>query len=427
MQKKIFCLPDLGEGLPDAEIVEWMVEVGATVALDAPLVSMETAKAVVEVPSPFSGTLIRVFGQKGDVIETGKALAEFQLDDGPQRAAGHATGHAHGQSDVHEEPPEPTVVALAAASAAVSADAGSVVGAVQVGTHLSNDAVVSIGGIKAVPAVRALARKLGVDLSLISPSGPDGIVTLSDVKNAVGKVAAAPVSPPSAAAAQPAAPMERAPAAELRFDHPEPLRGVRRNMARSMAEAHAQVVPTTITEDADVQRWHAGEDLTARLIRALVVASRAEPGLNAWFDGKANTRTLHSRVDVGIAVDSEEGLFVPALRNAHKLDATAVRGEVARLRDAVIARNLPPEAFAGYTLMLSNFGMYAGRYATPVLAPPCVAILAAGRARWQAVPVMGGIEAHRVLPLSLTFDHRACTGGEAARFLRALLGDLERA
>ena len=428
MPKKIFFLPDLGEGLPDAEIVEWMVKVGATVALDAPLVSMETAKAVVEVPSPFSGTLIQVFGQKGDVIETGKALAEFALDDGPQRAEGHATGHAHGQSEAHEAVDEPAAAAPAPApDVSVAADAGSVVGAVQVGTHLSNDAVVSIAGIKAVPAVRALARKLGVDLALLTPSGPDGIVTLSDVKNAVGKIPAPSVRSPTPAAAKSTAPLERAPSVELRFDHPEPLRGVRRNMARSMAEAHAQVVPTTLTEDADVQRWHAGEDLTARLIRALVVASRAEPGLNAWFDSKANTRTLHSRVDVGIAVDSDEGLFVPALRNAHKLDAGAVRSELARLRDAVIARNLPPEAFAGYTLMLSNFGMYAGRYATPVLAPPCVAILAAGRARWQAVPVMGGIEAHRVLPLSLTFDHRACTGGEAARFLRALLGDLERA
>ena len=117
MPKKIFFLPDLGEGLPDAEIVEWMVKVGATVALDAPLVSMETAKAVVEVPSPFSGTLIQVFGQKGDVIETGKALAEFALDDGPQRAEGHATGHAHGQSEAHEAVDEPAAAAPASAPA----------------------------------------------------------------------------------------------------------------------------------------------------------------------------------------------------------------------------------------------------------------------------------------------------------------------
>ena len=198
-------------------------------------------------------------------------------------------------------------------------------------------------------------------------------------------------------------------------------------MARIMADAHAQVVPTTLCDDADLHAWAPGTDITARLIRAIVLACKAEPSLNAWFDMAGSTRTLHSRVDVGIAVDTPEGLFVPALRNADMMDARMIREGVNRLRAQVEDRTIAADELKGYTISLSNFGMYAGRYATPVIVPPCVAIIAAGKGRHQLVPVMGGIETHKVLPLSLTFDHRACTGGEAARFLKVMLDDLARA
>jgi len=205
---------------------------------------------------------------------------------------------------------------------------------------------------------------------------------------------------------------------------PEQLKGVRRNMARVMADAHAKVVPTTLSDDADVHAWAAGNDMTVRLVRAIVRASKLVPALNAWFDGDGLTRTLHPHVDIGIAVDTDDGLFVPALRNADMLDARGVREAVTRLRAQVEARSLPASELSGYTISLSNFGMFAGRYATPVVVPPTVAIVAAGRARHQMTPVMGGFESHKVIPLSVTFDHRACTGGEAARFLRAMLDDL---
>ena len=205
---------------------------------------------------------------------------------------------------------------------------------------------------------------------------------------------------------------------------PEQIKGVRRNMARVMADAHAKVVPTTIFDDADIHAWRPGNDIMARLVRSLVVGSRAVPELNAWFDGDAGTRTLHQRVDVGIAVDTGEGLFVPALRNADVLDAPGIRAALNRIRDQVRDRTIAAEELKGYTLMLSNFGVFAGRYATPVIVPPCVAIIAAGKLMHRVVPVMGGIETHRMIPLSLTFDHRAATGGEAARFLKAMLDDL---
>ena len=208
------------------------------------------------------------------------------------------------------------------------------------------------------------------------------------------------------------------------FGQPEPLKGVRRNMARVMADAHAQVVPTTLNDDADIHAWLPGNDVTARLVRAIVAGCQAVPAMNAWFDGANLTRTLHRQVDIGIAVDTDDGLFVPALRNADMLDARGVREAITRLRQQVQDRTIAASELSGHTISLSNFGMFAGRYATPVVVPPSVAIVGAGRARFQVVPVMGGIETHKVIPLSVTFDHRACTGGEAARFLRVLLDDL---
>ena len=184
-EHKIFRLPDLGEGLPDAEIVAWAVAIGEKVTLDGPLVSMETAKAVVDLPAPCSGTLIKIFGNAGDVIETGHALAEFELNDGPQRAEGHATGHTHAvAAPVTPEPAQALEVA--------SEDAGSVVGAVAIGSHVQQEATINSGGVKAVPAVRAMAKKLGVDLTRVKPTGELGIITMNDIKRAA-ETARAPI------------------------------------------------------------------------------------------------------------------------------------------------------------------------------------------------------------------------------------------
>lgn len=443
--KKLFLLPDLGEGLPDAEIVEWHVKVGDTIRLDEPLISMETAKAVVDVPSPFSGKVTRLAGAAGDVIVTGSWLAEFEIDPNlPQRAEAQDTGHHHGGAHAVTAPPPATpeaealhntVGANTAAAAEKPADAGTVVGAMQSSDAIRSEQAVAIGGVKAMPAVRALAKKLGVDLSRVRATGAEGVVTLNDVKQAAAAGTARAGSPPAptAQAYSAPAPVPRtpspapAPRADVKFDSDEPVRGVRRNMARSMSAAHAEVVPTTLMDDADLHAWAPGEDIMARTIRALAVASQAEPAMNSWFNGKEGTLRRHTRVDVGIAVDSPDGLFVPALRNCERLDPRQVRAELNRLRDGVKTRSLPPEELTGYTIMLSNFGVFAGKYATPVVVPPCVCIVGAGRLHHAVVPVLGGMEAHRIIPLSLTFDHRAATGGEAARFLRAMIDDLQKA
>ncbi|MCF7221379.1 dihydrolipoamide acetyltransferase family protein [Marilutibacter chinensis] len=463
--KKTFLLPDLGEGLPDATIVEWFVKPGDTIRLDDNLVSMETAKAVVEVPSPVSGKVLKLAGEPGDVIVTGKMLAEFEIDPSmPQRAEGQDTGHHHGGGDHgvgHQDPaPDDRVVASDEGGAiphdesmpvgAGRTDSGTVVGAMQSSDTVHSEQASSIGGVRAMPAVRAMARKLKVDLARVRATGADGVVTMADVKQAAADPSAllpargaadhgtdtrgagpaahggsGPV-PQRSTLSQAGKPIRTRPpsAAAAPSGQPEPLKGVRRNMARVMADAHSKVVPTTLADDADIHAWMPGNDITVRLIRAIVVACRTVPALNAWFDGDNLTRTLHPHVDIGIAVDTDDGLFVPALRNADVLDARGVREAVNRLRAQVEDRSIPASELTGYTISLSNFGMFAGRYATPVVVPPCVAIIAAGRGRHQMTPVMGGVEAHKVIPLSLTFDHRACTGGEAARFLRAMIDDL---
>ncbi len=219
-------------------------------------------------------------------------------------------------------------------------------------------------------------------------------------------------------------PMRTQPPGVVASGQPEQLKGVRRNMARVMAAAHAQVVPTTLVDDADLHVWIGKQDITARLIRSIVVACKTVPALNAWFDGDKLMRTLHPHVDIGIAVDTDDGLFVPALRNADMLDAASIRTAIKRLRMQVEDRSIPAAELSGFTISLSNFGMFAGRYATPVVVPPTVAIVGAGKLGHDVVAVMGGVEVHRRMPISLTFDHRACTGGEAARFLKALLDDL---
>ncbi|WP_158883297.1 dihydrolipoamide acetyltransferase family protein [Rhodanobacter sp. L36] len=453
---KTFYLPDLGEGLPDATIVEWHVKVGDSIKLDAPLCSMETAKAVVDVPSPYTGKVTKLHGAAGDIIETGAALAEFEPDpNAKQRAEAESTGHHHGpKKSVGSPAPDDSKKVVASdeggevdETSAAREDEGTVVGAMVSGNHVHVEQAASVGGVKAVPAVRALAKKLKIDLTRVHPSGADGVVTMKDVKDAAANGsaalgAAAPRSVPASAgrhlAPELPAPQEQsrtttslsgkavrtAPPSVQASGQPEQLKGVRRNMARVMADAHAQVVPTTLVDDADLHAWIGKQDITARLIRAIVFACKSVPGLNAWFDGKNLTRTLHPHVDIGIAVDTDDGLFVPALRNADVLDGAGIRAAIKRLRTQVEDRSIPASELSGYTISLSNFGMFAGRYATPVVVPPTVAIIGAGKLSHDVVAVIGGIEVHRRMPLSLTFDHRAATGGEAARFLKAMLDDL---
>ncbi|WP_420465016.1 dihydrolipoamide acetyltransferase family protein [Panacagrimonas sp.] len=381
---KVFKLPDLGEGLQDAEIRDWLVAEGDAVKADQPLVSVETAKAVVEVPSPQAGTIAKLHGAVGDTVEVGQPLVTF---------AGTAT----------DPPPADTDRTVAAAEAI--RDTGVVVGAMTQGSEVLTDNATAVGGaagLKVAPAVRALAHRLNVDLTIITPTGPDGVVTATDVQR-VHKILTE------------VGPLEK-------------LRGPRRAMARTMSQARDEVMPTTLMDDAVLSGWKSPQqDVSFRLIRAIVTAVKVEPALNAWFDHAEVGRRVLDKVHLGVAVDTPEGLFVCVMQDVGNRDEQSLRLGLDKMKDDARNRSVPLEELRGYTFTLSNFGRYGGRYATPVIVPPTVAILAAGAIRDAVVPVKGRAEVSKVLPVSLSFDHRAVTGGEAARFMAALIADLQAA
>jgi pyruvate dehydrogenase E2 component (dihydrolipoamide acetyltransferase) len=389
-----FHLPDLGEGLSDAEVLRWHVAVGDSVQADQPLLSVETAKAVVEVPSPQSGVIAQLYAAAGERIETGAPLVKFAAGDADSAGA---TG---GEGD------QATVVGHMPTSGASYGDAAA-----------ARTLPASAQRIQAVPAARALARSLGVELAGLAGSGNNGLITLEDV------IAAG--LPGARTAAVPASTMHPAVATAATGEVQE-LRSLRRAMAQSMALARDQVMECTVNDDADLHAWQAGNDYTGRVLRAIAVACQAEPGLNAWFDSGSQARRLFDHVDVGLAVDTPDGLIVPVMRDVGARSAADMRTELERLKQGAVARTLKGEELRNFTFMLSNFGMLAGRYATPVVVPPAVAILGTGRARRDVVAVGDRVEVHQRMPLSLTFDHRVVTGGEAVRFLGALIRDLEQ-
>jgi 2-oxoisovalerate dehydrogenase E2 component (dihydrolipoyl transacylase) len=366
-----FVLPDIGEGLQEAEIVAWHVAVGDHVVADQPLVSVETDKAVVEIPSPQSGHIAAIHGAPGDIVDVGHPLVDFA--DGAAPDAGAIVG------DLPAAAPAPAEVATPAPRPAASHPAG-----------------------RATPLVRRMAKRLGVDLATVSPTGPHDTITRADVEAAAGG--------------------DRTGHGD---DEVEPLRGVRRAMDANMSRAHAEVVPATVTDEADISDWAPGTDTTVRLIRALGRACDAEPALNAAYLGRDEGRRLHRHVDVGIAVDTEDGLFVPVLRDVSHRSADDLRRGLDAMRADIERRSVAPEHLRGATISLSNFGVFGGRHAALVVVPPQVAIVGAGRARDVVAPHAGGIAVRRALPLSLTFDHRVVMGGEATRFLMTLRRDLE--
>jgi len=411
------------------------------------MVSMETAKAVVDVPVPHDGVVKKLYGEPGDVIDTGAPLIEFEgAQSEEQSSAQTESADTDSASKLREEAEQVLMdldkeeQAEAKQAAPAEEKQGTVVGQMETSDTVQ-DSMTDFGGKRAAPAVRALAKKLKVDLSKVEATGTGGVIRPSDVKKAAQSGQAQATSTtqstqkqtepkasttPSSQKTQSAPAKPSAPKAQA-DDQWQQVKGSRRTMARVMQNAHATIVPTSIMDDADIHAWQAGQDITGRLIRSLVVAAQAEPALNAWFDGDKLARRIISHVDIGIAVDTEDGLFVPTMRNCETLSPQDVRDEMNVIKDQVKSRSIPPESMKDYTLMLSNFGVYAGRYATPIITPPCVAIVAAGKLRHEVVPVMGGMEAHRTIPLSLTFDHRAVTGGEAARFLAAMIKDLQKA
>lgn len=513
---EVFKLPDLGEGLQEGEIVKWAVGEGDSIAEGDTMVEMSTDKAVVEVPAPFSGKVVKLYGKEGDIIKTGAPLIAID------------TGKAPAKTEKKEEPEKKETREEPVTEA--KGDSGSVVGEMTVGDEVSSESRKARDGVTAAPAARALARKLKVNLGAIEGSGKDGEVTLQDVKNtASGKAPDAKrkdepgkappkdvsVSPSAKATARAlgldiaavaprkgkvvtkgdvlaaarrqlsgaprpqaapaattkevkAAPKVRALAREKGVDlrqvnptghqgnvtledvkqalaggapavpgvysrperpyevsgEPQRVTGPRRVMAQTMAKANSEVCHTSLFDEVSIARWGEGADITVRLMRAVIAACFAEPAMNAWFDGEKLEKTVHKHVSLGVAVDSPKGLFVPVIKGADGMDGAALRKELNRLREAIADGSIKSAEMSGGTITLSNFGMIAGRFATPIIVPPEVAIVGIGGLYEKLVMTEKGIENQRFIPVSLTFDHRASTGGEAARFMKAMLNDL---
>jgi 2-oxoisovalerate dehydrogenase E2 component (dihydrolipoyl transacylase) len=387
-----FNLPDLGEGLPEAEIVTWHVSEGQRVDVDQPLLSVETAKAVVDVPSPYSGRIVRLHAKPGDTVETGKPLVDFDLPAQP------ATTSA--DPSVRTSQPSPS-------------NQGMVVGHMATRNEEFVDRAI-LGSarrparerVRAAPAVRMLARRLGVELSACKATGRHGLVSVDDV------LALANIS------------KQRAPAVAGLTDT-DRLRGPRKAMSQSMSLSRDEVAMCTIFDDADIDVWKGRDDITVRLIRAIAAGAKAEPGLNALFDPAGPARKTMERVDLAIAVDTNEGLIVPVLRDVGAKSSQQLRAALDDIKQRTRSRTIAPEEMRDYTFTLSNFGTLAGRYATPLVVPPTVAILGAGKLQRDVVAGSSAPEIHVRMPLSLTFDHRCITGGEACRFLAAVIADLQ--
>jgi pyruvate dehydrogenase E2 component (dihydrolipoamide acetyltransferase) len=364
-----FNLPDLGEGLQEAEVVAWHVADGDHVVTDQPLLSVETEKAVVEIPSPQSGRIARLLVRPGERVAVGAPVLYFE--EGLHPDSGTVVGDL-------PKAKTPTRTTEAAPE--------------------SQTAPAATAHVRASPAVRARARELGVDLAAVIPSGPGGTVSMSDLE-----ASAAPTAPEAQA-----------------------MRGARRTMASNMARAWREVAHATLHDAADIQLWRPNEDVTVRLIRAIVAACTAEPALNGAFISTGPTIRHNERIDIGLAIDSPDGLFVPVLRDAGRGDTASWRQQIDAFKDGVKNRKLTPSDFRAPTITLSNFGTIAGTHAALIVMPPQVAILGAGRIADRPVRQQDAFVFHRSLPLSLTFDHRAVSGGEAARFLRATITDLEQ-
>jgi 2-oxoisovalerate dehydrogenase E2 component (dihydrolipoyl transacylase) len=394
-----FHLPDLGEGLAEAEIVAWHIKEGDEVQVDQPMMSVETAKAVVEVPSPFTGKITKLYADKGDIVATGKPLVDFEL----------APGATYTAPPPPAEPAGATVVGFMPVSDKEWVESSTTM------PHANRQPSRFRQRVRAAPSVRMLAKRLEVDLRNVNGSGRDGLITMDDVLNVVdfkrhGKPAyQLPKLPPHLAG---------------EF---ETLRGPRRAMAHTMTLSRDEVAMVTIFDDADLHTWPKGTDVTARAIRALIAGIKAEPALNAIFDPNGPSRRVVEHVHVGIAVDIGDKLLVPVIRDADMKSLEQLRTEVAAVKKGAVDRTLTPEQLKDYTISLSNFGTLAGRYATPLVVPPTVAILGTGQLRQDVVATAtGAVEVHRRMPLSLSFDHRCINGGEACRFIAAVIVDLQK-
>lgn len=393
-----FRFPDLGEGVTEGEIKKWLVKEGDLVRKDQSIAEVETDKAIVEMPSPYSGRMGRLSFPEGGIVKVGEVLATIE-----------EVGEGEG------------------------AEAGSVsvVGELPVGDEMvvsSRPEGRGPAGVQATPAVRKLARDLGVDISTVKGTGPGGRVMEDDVRGAT----AVTEEPP-------------APKVQPKFDlygwvERRPLRGVRRAVAKHMMEAQSRAALVTTQDTADVTELVAlrervkdhvlqskGVKLTYLpfIMKAVIAALQRNPVLNSSMDEETGEIVIKKYYNLGVAVATEEGLMVPVVKAADQKDIVALAAELKALSDAAQGRKIDLADLKGGTFSITNYGVFGGTFATPIPNHPEAAILGTGRIYDAPLVLDGEVRPRKVLDLSLTFDHRIMDGAEAARFLTDLRRFLE--
>lgn len=457
----VFILPDLGEGVHEAELKEWKVKPGDYVEEHQTVAEMETDKALVEVPSPRAGVIAELFGNPGDILKVGAPAWTYQADDGKghsstagSAAAAHAAPRSaapaqtsRSASSAREAQPTTRASDASSQASAEREDAGTVVGTM---TGTLGGVGGEGGKALATPAVRRLARDLGVDIDTVKGTGIGGRVTEKDVRAAAssGGAGSAGVQRAAPAAAAPAA---RRSAPDLATTVPAavesrppqiipitgestriPVRGVRRTISLRLRESVDKAVHFSVMDECDVTGVDevrtrlaaaSGEKLSYLPFVASAVcrALKKFPSLNAHVDDEAGELIRYHVTHMGIATDTEAGLAVPVIPNCDALGLLEISRHIAEIARMARDRSIPRERLMGSTFTISNVGSYAGRFATPIINYPEVGILAAGRVREGVIADRGAIRIAKLIPLSLTCDHRSVDGAEAARCLAYIM------
>jgi pyruvate dehydrogenase E2 component (dihydrolipoamide acetyltransferase) len=430
-----FLLPDLGEGLEDAEIVEWHVATGDVVELNQAVVSVETAKAVVEVPSPFAGTVVETFGAVGETLAVGSVLMRIDTGDGalpaPTASASSGTDESSPGGRGTDESEEPKLLVGYGAKEESSSrrrrrpENGE-------RTELADGSGGSTGRPLAKPPARKLAKDLGIELSSVSPgSGPHGAITREDVQRAAA--AAAPAPAPASNGVHTTAEKFVPGFHGRRPGEVERVRGIRKRIIAQMERSRRDIPEALCTRDVDVtELWRLREVLTAQaaadgtpvkitamtvICRAVLTGLRRFPTLNARYDPEAEEIRLLEPINLGIAVDTDRGLMVPNIKDAHLLSTLQLAEHTAELAASCRDATVTPRDLTGGTFTVDNYGYFGTDNGDPIINAPEAGILGIGTIRERPWVVSGQLAVRRVVTLTLAFDHRVCDGGDAGRFL----------
>ncbi|WP_407989234.1 dihydrolipoamide acetyltransferase family protein [Kitasatospora sp. CMC57] len=409
-----FTLPDLGEGLTGAEVVRWLVEVGEVIAVDQPVVEVETAKAVVEVPCPYGGVVTARYGAEGEEVPVGAPLVTVAV--APVEGSDEPVERPLVGYGVAERKPGARRARVGAKAAATPAPVAVAPPAPVVVVEAP---VVEAPVVPPVisPLVRRMAREHGVDLARVTGSGPDGLIMRRDVEQALTPAAA--------------------PAPAPEDQHLVPLRGLRRAVAEKLTRSHREIPAATCWVDADATALmelraqlnrSAGPKVSvlALLARISTAALARFPELNSSVSEDGSAIVRHSAVHLGFAAQSERGLVVPVIREAQLLGTEQLGSELARLTESARAGRLTPAELTGGTFTLNNYGVFGVDGSTPILNHPEAAMLGVGRITPKPWVYEGQLAVRQVTQLSFTFDHRVCDGGTAGGFLRFVADCVEQ-